>query len=235
MAAETAIAVGDLAAARKLAEDIRDMPFYREEGHLAATALAGNSGRDGAFARGSESWERAGGWLLGAVRGRGGVRAARADAGRPGGVAHGGDALITPGLPVEDPPWRVLRRAGAAPPRLAAGGDRHAAGGVPCPTTPMATVVRLAPRARPRWPAYPAAADRIRRGGGTWRQSDRAGHRGAFGRAPVDRDGALAAAERLSAARAAGGHARLSSRTARSERTARPSLAAMGATRMAAG
>ena len=67
MAAETAIAVGDLAAARKLAEDIRDMPFYREEGHLATarllvvTALAGDWDETAAFgARFREGWERAG-------------------------------------------------------------------------------------------------------------------------------------------------------------------------------
>jgi hypothetical protein len=67
MAAETAIAAGDLAAARKLAEDIRDVPFYREEGHLATarllvvTALAGDWDETAAFGeRFLEGWERAG-------------------------------------------------------------------------------------------------------------------------------------------------------------------------------
>jgi hypothetical protein len=67
MAAETAVAVGDLAAARRFAEDIRDVPFYREEGHLATarllvvTALAGDWDETAAFgARFREGWERAG-------------------------------------------------------------------------------------------------------------------------------------------------------------------------------
>ena len=67
MAAETAVAVGDLAAARKLAEEVRDLPFYREEGHLATarllvvTALAGDWDETAAFGeRFREGWERAG-------------------------------------------------------------------------------------------------------------------------------------------------------------------------------
>jgi predicted ATPase/DNA-binding CsgD family transcriptional regulator len=67
MAAETAIAVGDLAAARELAEHVRDLPFYREEGHLATarllvvTALAGDWDETAAFGeRFREGWERAG-------------------------------------------------------------------------------------------------------------------------------------------------------------------------------
>jgi predicted ATPase/DNA-binding CsgD family transcriptional regulator len=67
MAAETAVAVGDLAAARRLAEVIRGVPFYREEGHLATarllvvTALAGDWDDTAAFGtQFREGWERAG-------------------------------------------------------------------------------------------------------------------------------------------------------------------------------
>jgi hypothetical protein len=67
MAAETAAAAGDLPAARRLAERVRDLPFYREEGHLATarllvvTALAGDWDETVAFARQyREGWERAG-------------------------------------------------------------------------------------------------------------------------------------------------------------------------------
>jgi hypothetical protein len=67
MAAETAIAAGDLAAARKFADDVRDLPFYREEGHLATsrllvvTALSGDWDEMDAFGeRFLEGWERAG-------------------------------------------------------------------------------------------------------------------------------------------------------------------------------
>jgi predicted ATPase/DNA-binding CsgD family transcriptional regulator len=67
MAAETAAAAGDLPAARRLAERIRDLPFYREEGHLATaqllivTALAGDWDETAAFAEQyREGWERAG-------------------------------------------------------------------------------------------------------------------------------------------------------------------------------
>jgi predicted ATPase/DNA-binding CsgD family transcriptional regulator len=67
MAAETAIAAGDLEAARELAEQVRDLPFYREEGHLATarllvvTALAGDWDETVAFGeRFREGWERAG-------------------------------------------------------------------------------------------------------------------------------------------------------------------------------
>jgi predicted ATPase/DNA-binding CsgD family transcriptional regulator len=67
MAAETAVATGDLAAARELAEQVHDLPFYREEGHLATarllvvTALAGDWDETAAFGeRFREGWERAG-------------------------------------------------------------------------------------------------------------------------------------------------------------------------------
>jgi predicted ATPase/DNA-binding SARP family transcriptional activator/DNA-binding CsgD family transcriptional regulator len=67
MAAETAMAVGDLAAAREFAEQLRDLPFYREEGHLATarllvvTALTGDWDETAALGdRFLEGWERAG-------------------------------------------------------------------------------------------------------------------------------------------------------------------------------
>jgi predicted ATPase len=66
-AAETAVAAGELATARELAERVRDLPFYREEGHLATarllvvTALAGDWDETAAFGEWfREGWERAG-------------------------------------------------------------------------------------------------------------------------------------------------------------------------------
>jgi hypothetical protein len=67
MAADCAIAAGDLSAARQLSERLRDLPFYREEGHLASarlivvTALAGDWSEVFDLAgRFREGWERAG-------------------------------------------------------------------------------------------------------------------------------------------------------------------------------
>jgi hypothetical protein len=67
MATECAVAVGDLPAARRLAERLRDLPFHREEGHLATarlllvTVLAGDwSEALGLAERFREGWERAG-------------------------------------------------------------------------------------------------------------------------------------------------------------------------------
>jgi predicted ATPase/DNA-binding CsgD family transcriptional regulator len=67
MAADTATAAGDLPAARDLAERVRDLPFYREEGHLATarllvvTVLAGDWDETVALGqRYREGWERAG-------------------------------------------------------------------------------------------------------------------------------------------------------------------------------
>ena len=111
MAAETAIAAGDLPAARELAEHIRDPPFYREEGHLATarllvvTALVGDWDETAAFGeRFREGWERLAGPGApqpGTVRGRGGMRAARRRR-RPGAWLTVVDALITPGRPLSD-------------------------------------------------------------------------------------------------------------------------------------
>jgi predicted ATPase/DNA-binding CsgD family transcriptional regulator len=67
MATECAVAAGDLPAARRLAERLRDLPFYREEGHLATarlllvTVLAGDLPEAVCLAeRYREGWERAG-------------------------------------------------------------------------------------------------------------------------------------------------------------------------------
>ena len=67
MAADTAVAAGDLSAARGFAERVRNLPFHREEGHLATarllvvTALAGDWDETIALGRRYlEGWERAG-------------------------------------------------------------------------------------------------------------------------------------------------------------------------------
>lgn len=67
MACNCAIAAGDLRAARAHAERLRDLPFYREEGHLATrrlivvTALVGDWDETVTLAqRFREGWERAG-------------------------------------------------------------------------------------------------------------------------------------------------------------------------------
>ncbi|MDQ0946512.1 putative ATPase/DNA-binding CsgD family transcriptional regulator [Streptomyces phaeochromogenes] len=67
MADHCAVAAGDLRAARKHAERLRDLPFYREEGHLATrrmlvvTALAGDWDETITLAeRFREGWDRAG-------------------------------------------------------------------------------------------------------------------------------------------------------------------------------
>jgi predicted ATPase/DNA-binding CsgD family transcriptional regulator len=67
MAAECAVSAGDLPGARNFAECLRDLPFYREEGHLATsrllvvTALAGDWAETvNLAARYYEGWQRAG-------------------------------------------------------------------------------------------------------------------------------------------------------------------------------
>jgi hypothetical protein len=67
MASDCAVAAGDLPAARRLAERLRDLPFYREEGHLATsrllvvTVLEGDwTEAAGLGERFREGWERAG-------------------------------------------------------------------------------------------------------------------------------------------------------------------------------
>jgi predicted ATPase len=113
MAAETAVAAGDLAAARKLAEQVRDLPFYREEGHLATarllvvTALAGDWDETTAFGeRFREGWERAGRPRAGNLN-RGTYAAAAVcglrgdDAGRAEWLTVV-DELVTPGRPLAE-------------------------------------------------------------------------------------------------------------------------------------
>lgn len=67
MAAEVALTAGDLAAARRYADDLERLPFHLEEGHLATSrrlevdAMAGEIARVlDAAARFREGWERAG-------------------------------------------------------------------------------------------------------------------------------------------------------------------------------
>jgi predicted ATPase/DNA-binding CsgD family transcriptional regulator len=67
MATDCAVAAGDLPAARRLAERLRDLPFHREEGHLATarllvvTVLAGDwTEAVGLSEQYREGWERAG-------------------------------------------------------------------------------------------------------------------------------------------------------------------------------
>jgi hypothetical protein len=67
MATECAIAAGDLAGARALAQRVHDLPFFREEGHLATarllvvTSLAGDWDETVAYGeRFLEGWELAG-------------------------------------------------------------------------------------------------------------------------------------------------------------------------------
>jgi hypothetical protein len=113
MAAETAVAAGDLVAARKFAEDVRDLPFYREEGHLATarllvvTALSGDWDETDAFGeRFLEGWERAGRPRAGNLN-RGPYAAAAAcglrgdDAGRALWMAVV-NGLISPGKPISE-------------------------------------------------------------------------------------------------------------------------------------
>jgi hypothetical protein len=75
MAGHCAIAAGDLRAARRHAERLRDLPFHREEGHLATrrllvvTALAGNWDETITLAgQFREGWERAGRPRVGDLR-----------------------------------------------------------------------------------------------------------------------------------------------------------------------
>jgi predicted ATPase/DNA-binding CsgD family transcriptional regulator len=113
MAAETAVAAGDLRTARRLAEQIRDLPFYREEAHLAnarllvVTALAGDWDETvGLGERFLEGWERAGRPRTGNIS-RGAYAVATVhglrgdDAGRAGWLDVA-EALATPGRPTSE-------------------------------------------------------------------------------------------------------------------------------------
>jgi hypothetical protein len=113
MAAETAVAAGDLTAARGFAEQLRDLPFYWEEGHLATarllvvTALAGDWEETAAFGeRFRQGWERAGRPRAGNLNR--GAYAAAAVCGLRGDETGRAEwltvvnALITPGRPISD-------------------------------------------------------------------------------------------------------------------------------------
>jgi hypothetical protein len=111
MAAECSTATGDLRGARRLAERIRDLPFHREEGHLATaqlivvTALAGDWEEVLALAgRFREGWERAGRPRTGNLT-RGACAAATVHGMRGDDDARAAwlgivDALATPGQPL---------------------------------------------------------------------------------------------------------------------------------------
>ena len=110
MAAECATAAGDLRDARQLAERIQDLPFHREEGHLATSrlivvaALAGDWDEALALAgRFREGWERAGRPRAGNLT-RGAYAAATVHGLRGDDDARAAwldivDALATPGRP----------------------------------------------------------------------------------------------------------------------------------------
>jgi predicted ATPase/DNA-binding CsgD family transcriptional regulator len=111
MAAECAVAAGDLRAGRTLAEQVRDLPFHREEGHLATSrlivvaALAGDWDEAVALAElFREGWERAGRQRAGNLS-RGAYAAATVHGLRGDDAARAAwldivDALATPGRPV---------------------------------------------------------------------------------------------------------------------------------------
>ena len=104
-------AAGDLQDARRLAERIRDLPFHREEGHLATarlivvTALAGDWDEALALAgQFREGWERAGRPRAGNLT-RGAYAAATVHGLRGDGEARAAwldivGALATPGRPI---------------------------------------------------------------------------------------------------------------------------------------
>jgi predicted ATPase/DNA-binding CsgD family transcriptional regulator len=111
MATDSAIAAGDLPAARQLAERARDLPFHREEGHLATArlivvcALAGDWAEALALAdRFREGWERAGrpraGNLSRAAYAAATVHGLRGDDDARAAWLHIVDALATPGRPL---------------------------------------------------------------------------------------------------------------------------------------
>ena len=111
MATDSAIAAGDLLAARQLAERARDLPFHREEGHLATArlivvcALAGEWAEALVLAdRFREGWERAGrpraGNLSRAAYAAATIHGLRGDDDARGAWLHIVDALATPGRPL---------------------------------------------------------------------------------------------------------------------------------------
>ena len=113
MAADCAVAAGDLTSARKLAERLRDLPFYREEGHLATarlllvTVLAGDWPEAvGLAERYREGWERAGrpraGNLSRAAYAAATLHGLRGDDDARAAWLDIVDALVTPGLSLSE-------------------------------------------------------------------------------------------------------------------------------------
>jgi hypothetical protein len=112
MAANCAVSAGDLRATRQHAERLRDLPFYREESHLATrrlivvTALAGDWDETITLAeRFREGWERAGrpraGNLGGPAYAAATVHGLRGDDDARAGWLDIVDAVKTPGSLVE--------------------------------------------------------------------------------------------------------------------------------------
>ncbi len=113
MAAECAVAAGDLRAARRFAERVRDLPFHREEGHLASARLIvvamleGNWDESLCLAeRFREGWERAGrprtGSLTGGAYAAATVHGLRGDDGARADWLDIVDALASPGQPISE-------------------------------------------------------------------------------------------------------------------------------------
>ena len=111
MATECATATGDLRTARKLAERVRDLPFHREEGHLATArlivvaTLAGDWDEAVALAgQFREGWERAGrpraGNLTRSAYAAATVHGLRGDDDARAAWLEIVDALATPGRPL---------------------------------------------------------------------------------------------------------------------------------------
>jgi hypothetical protein len=113
MATECTVAAGDLRTARQLAECVRDLPFHREEGHLATarlivvTALAGDWDEALTLAeRFREGWEQAGRPRAGNLT-RGAYAAATVHGLRGDGAARSAwlaivDAVATPGTSLRE-------------------------------------------------------------------------------------------------------------------------------------
>ena len=111
MATECATAAGDLRTARQLAERVRDLPFHREEGHLATarlivvTTLTGDWDEALALAgQFREGWERAGrpraGNLTRSAYAAATVHGLRGDDDARAAWLDIVDALATPGRPL---------------------------------------------------------------------------------------------------------------------------------------
>ena len=143
MATECATAAGDLRTARQLAERLRELPFHREEGHLATARLIVVAALTGDWdevlvlaGQFREGWERAGrpraGNLTRSAYAAATVHGLRGDDDARAAWLEIVDALATPGRPLSTMALqRVLRRAAAPAPGPGRSGDApaaHAAG-----------------------------------------------------------------------------------------------------------